>query len=260
VSAARPTSWTTRRTLAWGLVAALAWVGLAAVSGGLSPLARRPLLDGLIPGAAYRWVAPPPELAADNQPPSAGEFELEVREGRTLSNVFFTADNQVTLLASEGVGEGRRHDGLRLTVTPEDPATFPDPPGELVPFGNAVRLEAAWAPSGQAVEGFATPLTTILVYPATPNLHATEHDLLWSPDGSAWETLETIDSIAQQQVQADVPGPGVVLVAGVPAPLPSPPSGDDAGGRQALSTVLVVFAGVSLLLGIGILVRARSAG
>jgi hypothetical protein len=258
VSAARPTSSTARRTLAWGLVAALAWVGLAAVSGGLSPLARRPLLDGLIPGAAYRWVAPPPELVADNLPPSAGEFLLELEDGTSVRNVFFTADNQVTFVTSEGVAEHRRQDAVRLTVTPEDPAAFPSPPGDLVAFGNAVRIDATWEPSGDPLEAFSAPLDTILVYPATPELHATEHELLWSADGDTWERLDTTDSIAQQQVQAGIPGPGVVLAAGVPAPLPTAPT-EDGGGRTTLSTVLLVVAGVCLLLGIGILVRAGTA-
>ena len=52
-------------------VALLAGVGIvllylagAAVSGRASILARRPLLDGLAPPTPYRWVNPPPDLAA----------------------------------------------------------------------------------------------------------------------------------------------------------------------------------------------------
>ena len=61
-----------RRTgRALGLAAVTAYVGLASWSGALSPLARGPLLDGTGPPQAYRWVNPPPDLAATNIEPSS---------------------------------------------------------------------------------------------------------------------------------------------------------------------------------------------
>ncbi len=93
------------------------------------------------------------------------------------------------------------------------------------------------------------------MYPATPNLHATEHELLTSPDGQGWTSLRTEDAPAQQQAQAEIATSGLVVVGGVPVQIaPSTPS--DSGANR-LSNVLLVIAAASLLIGIGLLLRAR---
>jgi hypothetical protein len=249
---------TQRRAVAWGLAAAASWIALAAVSGAWSPLARQPLLDGLIPGAAYRWVEPPPELAAANQPPSDGRFELGFRAGESEADVVFTPDDQVTVVVPQGAvadGTARR---LVISLEPTAPSAVAPLPGELEPFGNVVRLEATVEPGGP-VEAFDAPLTAVLVYPATPNLHATQHELMWSPDGETWSRLDTTDSVAQQQAQAEVEAPGLLVVGGVPSASPGS-SGDATDGRtNTLSTILLVLAGASLLIGIALLVRGRGA-
>ena len=61
-----------------GVAIALVYTATAVLSGHLSPLARRPLLDGLAPPTAYRWVQPPPELAATNQKPTPGRFVVKL--------------------------------------------------------------------------------------------------------------------------------------------------------------------------------------
>jgi hypothetical protein len=216
------------------------------------------LLDGRVPGVDYRWADPPPELAPTNQPPSAAEFELGFRDGMSEPDVVFTPDNQVTIVASTGVVEDRRARSLRIAISPKAPSTVAPLPGELEPFGNVVEIRASTAPGGD-VERFDLPMTIVLVYPATPNLHATEHEVLWSADGTSWTRLETTDSIGAQQAQAEIEAPGFVVVGGVPTPLPSPGGGAD-GTRNTLSTVLLVVAGASLLIGIGLLLRARNAG
>ena len=69
----RPPDERASRSRSWSRsgLALLAGVGIvtlylagAAVSGRASILARRPLLDGLAPPTPYRWVNPPPDLAA----------------------------------------------------------------------------------------------------------------------------------------------------------------------------------------------------
>jgi hypothetical protein len=102
------------------------------------------------------------------------------------------------------------------------------------------------------------PITVLLVYPATSSLHSTEHDLLFSPDGRAWEALETTDAPTGQQAEGEVPDLGYVMVAGVPAPPVTPtPGGEGGGGTPSLALILLVAAGVVLLIGIGLLVRSR---
>jgi hypothetical protein len=101
-------------------------------------------------------------------------------------------------------------------------------------------------------------MTVVLVYPATPNLHATEHELLWSADGATWTPLDTTDSLGAQQAQGEIDAPGFVVVSGVPIAAPSPGGTDDAGATNPLSTILLIVAGSSLLIGVGFLVRARN--
>ena len=58
------------RALGAGLAVVIVYAATAILSGHLSPLSSGPLLDGLAPPTAYRWVEPPPELAATNQKPT----------------------------------------------------------------------------------------------------------------------------------------------------------------------------------------------
>ena len=250
-----------RRALAIGLGVVALYAGLAAWSGSLSPLARGPVLDGLGP-VNYRWVSPPPELASTNQPPSAGRFDLPLGPGGLGTQVVFTSDSQVTVVVDEGsIGAAEGQRSVELTVDPIDPADLAPPGGELAAFGNAYRLGATYRPSGDRIHELGAPLRVILVYPATADLHATEHEVLWSANGRAWEPLETTDSPAQQQAEAQVPAMGYVLVAGVPSPSPAPTTAGAATGTGGASTVavaLLVAAGVVLLIGIGLLIRGRS--
>jgi hypothetical protein len=231
----------------------VAWAGLASWSGAWSPLARRPLLDGLVPAAAYRWVEPPAELAAGNRPPAGGTFRVPIRDGTTRAEVVVTDDGQVTLIAREGVVRGAPDArALELTITPLGPSTLAPLPGELVAFGNAYRVEAGLAPSGAPLERFAERLDVILLYPATADLHATAHEILWSADGRAWARLATMDAPAQQQAQASLERPGIVVVGGTPAPIVAA-----SPGASRLAIALLVAAGCLLLVGLGFLLRAR---
>jgi hypothetical protein len=246
-----------RRTLASGLILVVVWAALAAWSGSLSPLARLPLLDGLGPAAPYRWVAPPPELAADNQPPSSGDFTLELGPEGVRGQVLITSDNQVTVVVVDGaIGPREGEQSVTLSVEPLDAATLPPPGGDLETFGNAYALTASYEPSGTTVKKLGGEIDLILLYPVTPNVHAASHTMLRSANGSTWKDLETTDSAAQQQVQARVPGLGTFVVAGVPAPSPVAPA-ESAGGSNTTATVLLVLAGCALLVGIGFLLRSR---
>jgi len=241
-----------------GLAVVAAYAALAAWSGSLSPLARGPLLDGVGP-VNYRWVAPPPELEATNQPPSSGRFRLPLGRQGVGTQVVFTSDSQVTVVIDEGsIGPAPTERAAELLVEPVDPADLAPPGGDLVPFGNAYSFDARFLPSGDGVRGLDRPIQVILVYPATSTLHATSHDIMFSPDGETWEALETTDSPAQQQAQADVPGFGFVVVAGEPVPFTPAPSGGGSEGTPPLAIALLVAAGVVLLIGVGLLIRSRA--
>ena len=112
-----------------GLLSVTAYAALAALSGHLSPLARGPLLDGIGPPQAYRWVSPPPDLAATNQPPSVGRVPHRARTptGRRPPTPV-TSDNQVTVIVPQGAFAKKAGQiEVSLTVDPVDPATLGSP-------------------------------------------------------------------------------------------------------------------------------------
>lgn len=246
-----------RRVVALGLAALAAYVGLAGLSGRLSPLARGPLLDGLGPPQPYRWVSPPPDLVATNQPPSSGVFHVPLDANGSRPEVLVTSDNQVTVIVPAGsfdLSAGQIE--VKLSVDPVDPATLSPPGPQLTVFGNAYRMRATYQPSGETAP-LATPLDVVLVYPVTTNLHAATHALYTSSDGAGWERQEGSDSLAQQQAEGPMPELGYVVVAGEQSANPVSPSPSGSGGTNTTRIVLIVAAVCVGLVGIGLLARGR---
>ena len=247
-----------RRALALGLVTLAAYAALAGLSGRLSPLARGPLLDGLGPPQPYRWVSPPPDLAATNQPPSSGMFHVPLDTNGSRPEVFVTSDNQVTVIVPAGVFRLKAGQvEVKLTVAPVDPATLSPPGPALTVFGNAYRVRTTYQPSN-ARASFAAPLDVVLVYPVTTTLHASSHAIYTSPDGAAWEEQQGSDSIAQQQAEGPLPTAGYMVVAGKETANPSassPPT--SSGGSRSVTIILIVAAVCIGLVGVGLLLRNR---
>lgn len=253
------------RVLAAGVAVIIVYAALAAWSGHLSPLARRPLLDGN-PALPYRWVNPPPELAATNQPPESGEATLKLTPKGVRAQVVFTSDEQATVVVGEGVIPAHGHDDrVEMKVVPMDPAPL-EPPGDgLAFFGNAYRVTAIYEPSNTTVRKLATDthLDVTLAYPATATLNAARHTLLYSrdaaKDGVPWTSLESSDTPGLSQAEALAPGPGDVVVAGEPGtPIVTVAPGNTGGGSGILRPALIVGAVCAFLIGIGFLLRSRS--
>jgi hypothetical protein len=247
----------TPRRVAGAVVVVLVYVALASLSGWLSPIARRPVLDGLGPVAPYQWVSPPPELAEGNLPPSAGDFEVRLTPDGSEAGVFLTTDTQVTVVVDRGAFPPHGPDNtVRLTVTPLDPITLGALPSHLTAFGNALEVRAAYEPSGQPVRRFAEPLDVVTIYPVTQTLHASVHALQHSADGTTWTELDSLDAPGLQQLEASVREPGFLVVAGELTPNPITTPG---GGTDPLVAVLLVGSAGALLAGAALLVRARAA-
>ena len=232
-------------------VALLAGVGVlvlylagAAVSGRASILARRPVLDGLAPPTAYRWVKPPPELAAGNKPPASTRFTLQLTAGGSRLGAFSTTDGQVNLVLSEGAVPPRAgQTGVEVTVDPVDPATLGPVPAGLVGAGNAYRIQASYRPSGRKVETLAGQSSVGLVYPllTTAVANPAGHQVLSSADGRTWEALPSTDVPGVHQVSARLTRTGFVLV-GVP-----PAAGGGSGG-DSRTRILLLASGVAVLI------------
>jgi hypothetical protein len=248
------------RVAAAGLAVVLAYLGLAALSGHLSPLARRPLLDGYGPPVQYNWVSPPPELAATNSQPPSGDFTLPLTDRGNRPDVLTTDDAQFTIILVAGtIPPAAGQDEVRIVADPIDPSTLdpPDPPLDFV--GNAYRVRATYEPGGREIRSVMKPIETILVYPLPPNVHATTHSVISSPDGSQWEVAQGTDSSGNQQVEGPVPTFGYVSVGGdlqAGAASPSVSVTTD-GGRSTLGIALIVGAVCAALVGIGLLLRGR---
>lgn len=225
-----------RRALAAGLVATALYVSGAALSGHLSPIARRPLLDGLAPPTPYRWVEPPVELVSSNEPPTPGRFKIRLGPEGSRTSVMTTDDAQVTWIAPKGAfafADGER--AVEVTIEPLAPsaAVEPEPPLEIA--GNVYLLEATYRPSGDPAP-LATDSTIILLYPLLSNDHG-GHAIVSSGDGAGWIALETSDLPSIQQADAELDVVGYVAVARTGSPSPSPPA--SGGGGSSLGTILV---------------------
>jgi hypothetical protein len=126
-----------------GLLAA-ALLGGAAVLYAVTAWSVRPgFYDGLAPPSPYRWVSPPPSLAAGNQAPLAGHGVDPVLGGSTAPFTTYTNDGQVIisfLPASFRVTPGTQ--SVTIRITPE--ASYPTPTG-FTPATN-VYLVTATAP------------------------------------------------------------------------------------------------------------------
>jgi len=203
-----------RLALAAGLAVGATYVALAALSGSITPLARRPLLDGLAPAPLYRWVKPPPALASVNKAPLSGRFviDLDPQTGSAAA-VYYTKDNQISLGFAEGaIGPQPGEDSVVLTLTPLDPARFAAAPAPMRISGNVYQVQVTTQPGNQTIKALAQPAQLVLFYPAPTHAFTTKHTILASPDGKGWTPLHTVDSIGQQLAQANVTSLGYFAV------------------------------------------------
>ena len=242
------------RALGAGLAVVIVYAATAILSGRLSPLSNGPLLDGLAPPTAYRWVEPPPELAATNQKPTPGDFTVELGKDGSKTAVFTTDDAQITLILPEGSfadAEGQR--AVEVTVEPLPGATA-DPDDPLRVVGNVYLVEAAYRPSGDAAR-LANPANVVMVYPLLANDHGS-HSIIWSRSGQRWKALDTDDLPSIAQAGADIDELGYLSVAGQPA---SPTAGSGTLASSSVATIAIVAGLIVLAVIAAVLLRRSSA-
>jgi hypothetical protein len=245
-----------RRALVWSVSAAalVAYVVGAALSGHLSLIARRPILDGVGPPPPYNWVDPPPELADTNQEPPGAEEIVRLGPKGSKAKVLTTSDGQFTFVMRAQLFAP--HPGAKQVVVraePEDTSKFEPPPGGLDFTGNSYLLTATYEPGGDRVERLEFNAVGVLVYPVFVNLHAPEHQLFLSTDGKTWQQLDSTDVPGLVQVQATVPALGHLVVGAKLRPAasgsPSPEPGGAASTRNWLLVGLAVLVvGLALVL------------
>jgi hypothetical protein len=232
-----------------GLAIAGVWIVGAIVSARLSPAARAPLLDGILPIQSYRWVDPPPALADTNRQPFGATADIRLGANGSESTVLTTADGQVNVFFDAGTfANAPKQTAVHAEIEPLAPSTVAAPPGNLTVLGNVYRLTFTYVPSGDTIRSPATPFQVLLVYPSTPGGSTTGHHVAWTKDGTTWVTkLRGSNLAGTQQSFARVESPGYVAVLGTPSALPT---GNAGGGSRTLQLLVVVLAGASALLAV----------
>lgn len=232
------------RTIAAGVAVVAFYFASAWFSGQLSPLARRPLLDGLAPPTPYRWVDPPPELASTNLAPAPGTFRVELGNRGSLTAVLTTTDAQVTLILPKGsfapAEDGR---AVEVSIEPLAASEVDPPPPPLEIEGNVYRLEATYLPSNEPA-GLAAEARTVLTYPFSTGVHP-GNTVVHSTDGVTWTTVDTNDLPSIQQADAPIDALGYVAVARDTTATTAPgPTNDESSpvATIAISVGLVVLA------------------
>jgi hypothetical protein len=250
-----PSSGRSRLVLLAGVGIVVLYLAGAVVSGRASILARRPLLDGLAPPTPYRWVNPPPDLAAGNKPPASTRFTVELTANGSRLGAFSTSDGQLNLVLSEGgVAARPGQTGVEVAVDPVDPATLGAAPSGLVVAGNAYRIRVSYRPSGRKVEALGGQSSVGLVYPllATAVADPGGHVVLSSADGRTWEQLPSTDTPGTHQVSAGLKRTGYVQVGVAPA---------QGSGSDPRDRILLLGTGIAVVIVVAALVlrlRERS--
>jgi hypothetical protein len=247
-----------RRAALAGLAVAAAYAALAAWSGHLSPLARRPLLDGLVPPAPYRWVEPPPELAADNVAPARQSFAVPLTDAGSETAVLTTDDAQLTVIFAEGsfaAADDQRSVQVRVEPLGPSAVSAPEPPTLIV--GNVYLVDATYEPSGDPAP-LRVETRVVLVYPLRLNDHS-GHEVLVSRRGTSWRAVESNDLRSIQQVDGTVRTLGHLAVGGLPVSATASPSPGADDGGMSVAAFVIVAALVALTVGaVAALLPARS--
>ena len=206
-----------RRLAFTGAAAVLVYVGLAAVSGHMSVLARRPLLEGVGPPPVYNFVAPPASVAATNKTPYSLTKAISLAPPERGAGVFGTSDLQAQLVLDPASFPSSAGSGsVTLTITPLDPSKLAGtvPAGYTI-MGNAYRFRIT-TKAGADVPPFVLPAHLVITYPSDA-LYFTSafatHTIV-RLGGSAWTAVPTSDSPVAQQAAADVTTLGTFTVVG----------------------------------------------
>jgi len=144
-----------------------------------------PVFDGIIvPPEPYRWVSPPPNLAAGNKPPLPGEVTLPIQNGQVAGGGPQTGDNQVIMFF--GPGAFRAPSGsqsVKCTIVPLN--SPPAAPTGVDIRGNVYRINCVAEP-GDA------PVSVAAIVHLTMRFPPGAFKEIQYNDGSGWRALPTL--------------------------------------------------------------------
>jgi hypothetical protein len=241
----RRTRATGRRGLAGGVVIAALYLGTVAFAW---PLPIRILYDGLVPLPPYRWVHPPPSRARDNRPPLPGAGTISLGPPSQAVEVS-TDDDQALVTFPRGIVAPRPGESsVKITIVPLDPVSVAPAPNKSRFDGNAYRIEARYAASGEPAV-LTAPASVVLRYP----VHATV--MLWWSD-PAWTPLSVSLFTGSQQALSNTNRLGVFAAA----TSSSGRAGPVTAGPGCLAGAFAVFGLIGAMLARRVSVRRRAPG
>lgn len=222
-----------RAWLLWGGAAVAFYLAMVWVV--VSPLPVRLLYEGMAPLPPYRWVKPPPDLAATNETPRPWTGTIAFRAGASEPTSLATGDGQVIAVFRQGAVAPRDGEAsVRITLTPLDPETLSPPPAGLRFDGNAYRVDAVYTGRGTAA-GLRLPLTVVLRY-------ARHSTTLWRFDAPAWTRLPATAVPESMQIFATSDRLGAFVAAG-----PAAVGGARPWPAYAAAAAVVLLAGLAFL-------------
>ena len=185
--------------------AALVAVYLAAAALTLpGPLGLRPLFDSFgqtLP--PYRWVNPPKELKATNQPPTPVKKTITLGPNGSPSSDISTDDAQVLLSLPDGAILPHPPDtAVVAAIDPLDPATLAPIPAPYMADGNAVKVTLTGQQSNAPLNVLAKQGSILLRYPSSATA------VMYSPDGKGWVAVDSVPSPGTQTVLGQIKSPG----------------------------------------------------
>ncbi len=113
---------------------------LSAVGAGTAPPELDGIANGIAPQEPYRWVSPPPQLAADNKAPLSAHHTVAIR-GAVGPGVASTPDGQATLSFVAGAFAAPAS-ASELIVDIKPVSSFPEPVG-FKPATNVYLIAAS---------------------------------------------------------------------------------------------------------------------
>lgn len=241
-----------RRVAAAGVAAALIYVGAAAVSGSLSPLARRPLLDGVHSATPYSWVQQPPNEQGSGKPPVSTDEKITLTATGNPQTIVATGDQQVNLNLPTNAVPANGKKTLEVKIEPLNPDQSGPAPEGFQFRGNVYRVALRTAPGGAGVQTLAAPGQISLLYPSpTPKLLTAKHDLLYSTDGKLWRALGGEDQHGTQQVTAPFTDVGYYAVGA------QAPDKDDAAKGKGFPWLILILVVVVAGIVFAVVTRVR---
>lgn len=230
-----------------GVVLAIAYVTVLALTNRAAGQRVLPLYDGVQPTPRYEWVKPPKGFAAGNKVPRPKRADVQLDPAGSPQQGFPSDDGQLVLSLPAGAippGPAPAAPAAKatLTITPIDPTTLAPLPDGAPADGNAYRIDVATPPDSHPLQSLALPGTAVLTVPQSAQ------KVFSSTDGQSWTAVDLVP-VDTTHVSFRIASPGYVLAsAAAVVVVPSiPTTADTARTLAVVGATILLAAGLFLV-------------